>query len=191
MPGAELLEAQLQRASFFRSQIQGADLTMSQMQGAGLRGALMQGADLTVADMQGAFLREAQMQATYLWGTRFSNYSDFTDTTLRGAAARRLDDRTVARLREFWGEMFADGSVDVPDGERPAHWPTEVLFEHWERPNSPFHIEWHLWQSDPDAYVVPSARGVFYPPEDDEAEFDRWRSDHAAYRPPGHPDRQD
>jgi hypothetical protein len=44
-------------------------------------------------------------------------------------------------LRDFWGNIFADGSVQLPEGEeRPTQW------EEQELDFDDFQSRWHAWQ---------------------------------------------
>ncbi|MGI3184348.1 pentapeptide repeat-containing protein [Nioella aestuarii] len=88
------------------------------------------GADLTCAEMQGADFRGAKMsECTYL-----------TAATLRGADVRYVNETTIAQLRDHWGDIFADGKVQVPERARPEHWADDELS--W----SYFRSRWHAWQ---------------------------------------------
>ncbi|QBX99552.1 pentapeptide repeat-containing protein [Rhodophyticola sp. CCM32] len=161
MQGANLRRAEMQGADLRGAKMQGADLRGAKMQGANLRVAEMQGADLRVAEMQGADLRRAEMQGAVLWYAKMSEETDLTEATLLGAAVRSVDDTTIAKLRDFWEDIFADGTVQVPDGQRPGHWPGHKLdFKSSDEADSPFHIEWRRWLADPEGYIPPD------PPED-------------------------
>lgn len=92
----------------------------------------MQGADLRGVQMQGAHLMRAQMDAN----------TSLANAALRGASVKGVDDTTVAQLRPFWADIFADGGTQLPDGEtRPAHWEDEEL------DFSDFGDKWRAWQA--------------------------------------------
>jgi len=133
--------------------LQGYDLSHLDLRGARLDGAQMQGANLDKAQMQGADLGAAQM----------SNDTTLTDAALRGAAVRQVDDATTAQLRPFWTDIFADATLRdrVPEPDRPAHWPRDVLvYQPWFPETSPFHIAWRAWADslDPPAAARPDDR---------------------------------
>ncbi|MDJ0822574.1 MAG: pentapeptide repeat-containing protein [Paracoccaceae bacterium] len=160
MRGANLLTAEMQGARFSRAQLQDADFTGAQLkgalflaaqvrganfrtaalQGADFSGAQMQKADLREAQMQGAKLLRAQMQGANLGGTQWDEATDLRYTNLRGSALRNSDQTSIAQLKPFWADVFADGTVQVPEGERPAHWVAEELEE------SQFKKAWRAWQ---------------------------------------------
>ena len=62
-----------------------------------------------------------------------------------------VDETTIERLRPFWAEIFADGSVPVPldDPARPAHWPRQKL------DLETFRDEWRKWQAEGENYGPP------------------------------------
>jgi Pentapeptide repeats (8 copies) len=66
LQGADLRNAQLQRAFLERAQLQGADLRRAQLQEAVLGGAHLQGTDLRGAQLQKAQLQKAQLQGADL-----------------------------------------------------------------------------------------------------------------------------
>jgi uncharacterized protein YjbI with pentapeptide repeats len=167
MQGASLARAQTQGADFVMARMQGADLSGAQMQGAHLADARMQGANLSRAQMQGAGLRDVRMQGTNLraaqmQGAEFiaaqmSEETDLANAVLKGALVRSVVRTTIEKLRPFWTDIFADGTVViVPDGERPAHWPTEELvYSPWNPEDSLIHIEYYKWLSNPASYTPP------------------------------------
>ncbi|MFP4569600.1 pentapeptide repeat-containing protein [Rhodosalinus sp.] len=136
--GASFFDANLRNAVFSVADLRGAVLAKAQLRGAWLIGAQLQGAELADAQLQGADLRETAMDST----------TDLTSAALKGAAIGFIDDVTTTRLQPHWHEIFADGSVSLPGGERPAHWPSEVLDWH------DFRDAWRAWQQsigmDPD-----------------------------------------
>jgi uncharacterized protein YjbI with pentapeptide repeats len=164
--GATLSYAQMQWATLSHAEMQGADLTFAEMERADLRNARMQGADLMFARMQGADLSNAQMsgadlgyaemQGADLSNAQMSEETNLTNAVLTGALVRSVDKTTIEKLRPFWSDIFADGTVVVPEGERPAHWPTEKLvYTPWDPKHSPFGIECHKWLSNPASYTPP------------------------------------
>jgi uncharacterized protein YjbI with pentapeptide repeats len=156
MQGADLNDAQMQGANLSRAQMQGADLSGAQMQGANLGGSQMQGADLILVQMQGANLGNAQMQAADLSGAQMSEKTSLRDAVLTGALVKSVDETTIEKLRPFWSDIFADGTVVVPESERPAHWPTEELeYSPWNPEAPPFGIEYYKWLSNPASYTPP------------------------------------
>ncbi|MFP4406738.1 hypothetical protein, partial [Rhodosalinus sp.] len=90
----------------------------------------------------------AQLQGAFLGGVEMDDITALDEATLRGASARAVDDVAITRLQPHWHEIFADGSVSVPEAERPAHWPREVL------PGYDFRDAWRAWRRsigmDPD-----------------------------------------
>jgi uncharacterized protein YjbI with pentapeptide repeats len=154
--GATLSYAQMQWATLSHAEMQGADLTFAEMERADLRNARMQGADLSNAQMSGADLGYAEMQGADLSNAQMSKETDLTDAVLTGALVKSVDEATIELLRPFWSDIFADGTVVVPKGERPAHWPTDDLEYHpWGPGDFPFHIEWRKWLSNPDSFPPP------------------------------------
>lgn len=122
LQGFDLATLNFANARFDGAMMQGANLSGAEMQGANLTGAEMQGADLSGAEMQGAYLTRAEMQGAYL-------------------IRAEMDDTTIAQLRDFWGDIFADGSVQLPKGEeRPTQW------EEQELDFDDFQSRWHAWQ---------------------------------------------
>ena len=58
-----------------------------------------------------------------------------------------MDETTIAQLRPFWSEIFADGTVTLPEGTpRPGHWAEEELDWSLNPADSPFHQAWRAWQ---------------------------------------------
>jgi uncharacterized protein YjbI with pentapeptide repeats len=156
MQGAYLIAAQMQAVSLVAEQMQGADLSFAQMQGADLSFAQMQGANLRRAQMQAASLGNAQMQRADLSKAQMSEETDLTDAILTGALVKSVDKTTIEQLRPFWSDIFADGTVVVPEGERPAHWPTvELEYSPWDPEHSLIDIEYHKWLSNPASYTPP------------------------------------
>lgn len=167
MQGANLTDASLQGAFLGVARVQGANLVDARMQGAVLIGtrmqmarlgrASLQSADLRGARIQSADLREAIMQGAALMEAMMDDTTQLQQATLNGAAVRSVDDATIAQLRPFWDVIFADGTVQLPEGEKRPNWPKEDLeFFPWEEENSPFHTEWRRWQElGPEAYTPP------------------------------------
>ncbi|WJY20123.1 pentapeptide repeat-containing protein [Fontisubflavum oceani] len=164
MVGADFGHAQMMAANFEHAQMMGANFEHAQMLGADLRGAQMQGANLIDAQMQGANLRDAQMMRADPLGAQMLG-ADLRDAklpespflslaNLRGVAVNSVDKTIMARLRRFWQDFFADGSVSVSPEDRPAHWPV------FEMDQIQFETEWRKWQADPEGYTPPD------PPED-------------------------
>ena len=125
----------MHRAYLFPAQMQEANLIAAQMQEAKLSGARMQGANLRKAEM--------------------SEDTALTAAGLRGAAVSAVDDTTLAQLQPFLPEMFADGSITLPEGTpRPDHWVSEDS----RISDIDFDRAWRAWQdtlSDfPDAWKV-------------------------------------
>ena len=155
---AHLAEAQLQGAYLGGARLDGANFGSAQLQGAHLGGAQLQGAHLGQARLEGAYLGWAQLQGADLWcvrlqgadlrGARLDELTDLSDATLRGASLRYVDDLTAKQLRPFWPDIFADGSVEIREEERPAHWAHEKLR------SKEFNEAWRAWQRsigmDPD-----------------------------------------
>ncbi len=135
--------ARMQGADFRDAQMQGAVLNGAQMQGAYLSEAQMQWVVLNGAQMQGAVLFDAQMQGAYLFGVEMDETTNLRDASLHGAAVWHVDEATIERLRRFWSDIFADGSVPVPkdDPDRPD-WPSEKL------DGDAFVTQWLAWQAE-------------------------------------------
>lgn len=132
MQRADLNWAQMQEADLYGAQMQGADLNLAQLQNAFLFGTQMQGADLNGVQMQGALLNRAQMD----------EHTSLIATTLRGAAISEADDTTTAQLQDFWDDVFADGSVQLPEDEtRPSHWENDTHHR------LDFDDKWRAWQA--------------------------------------------
>lgn len=158
LQGTDLVEAQLQGASLFEAQLQGVDLAGAKMQRADLRDAnlqgaklfraQLQGADLRRSQLQGAWLIEAQMQRADFRGVEFDFTTDLSSAIIRGAGLGSVENKTAAKLEPFWEYIFADGSVQVPEDRRPAHW------EDGKLDSLAFLPAWRAWQrsigQDPD-----------------------------------------
>jgi uncharacterized protein YjbI with pentapeptide repeats len=156
MQGATLSHAQMQGATLLAAQMQAASLSFALMQGADLMFARMQGADLNNAQMYGADLLNARMQGADLSNAQMSEETNLTNAVLTGALVKSVDETTIEKLRPFWSDIFADGTVVVPEGERPAHWPTEELkYSPWNPEDSLIHIEYYKWLSNPASYTPP------------------------------------
>jgi uncharacterized protein YjbI with pentapeptide repeats len=156
MQGASLGFAQMQGAGLGAAQLQGASLIGVQMQGASLTRVQMQGADLNRALLQAANLSRAQMQGAELITAQMSKKTILTDAVLKGVLVKSVDETTIEKLRPFWTDIFADGTVVMPEGERPAHWPTEKLkYSPWDPEHSTFDIEYHKWLSNPASFPPP------------------------------------
>jgi hypothetical protein len=124
------------------------DLRNTNVQGYDMRGLDLRGMQFGGAQMQGAFLGGAQMQGAILGGAQMSEDTDLTAATLRGAAVRSVDHTTITCLRDHWEVIFADATVQVPCGERPARWPNEELdYDPLDPDTSPFHVAWREWQA--------------------------------------------
>jgi hypothetical protein len=136
MQGASLFEATLQRANLSNAKMQGTKLFVSRMEGASLKGAQMQGADI--------------------WLTWITEETILINANFKGSALSSVGNTTILKMRAHWGQIFADGTVQTPDDERPAHWPTERLEYNPQAPeDSPFHIEYHKWLFNPASYTPP------------------------------------
>ena len=67
---------------------------------------------------------------------------------------------TIAQLRPFWRDIFADGTVDLPEGtDRPPHWDDAELEAGltFTDPTSPFANAWRDWAAEahPDVTIAP------------------------------------
>lgn len=123
-----------------QANLQGFDLGSLNFENVLFESAKMQGANLWGAKMQGAYFWSAEMQGAVLRGAQMDDRTDLSGATLRGAALRSVDEKTIAQLRDFWWDIFADGTVQVPEGARPEHWADDEL--DW----SDFRARWHAWQ---------------------------------------------
>ncbi|SDW37598.1 Pentapeptide repeat-containing protein [Albimonas donghaensis] len=130
MEGAILFGAKMEGAILSEARMEGAILSEARMEGANLREARMEGANLREAKMEGADLRGAGMEGAALGEISLSSL-DCTAAQLAGAAVQSREDSEVLRIRpEQAVEIFADGSVILPEGAgfvRPAHWCAEKL----------------------------------------------------------------
>lgn len=135
-----LMGAMMQGANLWGAKMQGANLRDAKMQGATLKNVALQGAKLWGTKMQGAYLSGARMQGAYLMRVEMDELTDLSAATLRGAAMRFVDEVTISQLRHCWGDIFADETVQVPNGARPDHWENDKLDE------NEFHTRWHAWQ---------------------------------------------
>jgi uncharacterized protein YjbI with pentapeptide repeats len=91
--GADLRKASfehagLPRAKLSQTQLQGADLVFAQLQGADLGGAQLQGANLSLAQLRGANLSRAQLQGAGLLQAQLQGAS-LVGAQLRGASLSR------------------------------------------------------------------------------------------------------
>ncbi|WP_420859353.1 pentapeptide repeat-containing protein [Marivivens marinus] len=157
---ANLRRAKLQGANLFLAELQGANLSGAELQGADLSGAELQGANLIWAELQGANLIRAELQGANLSEAKFDDATNLTAATLRGAAVRLVDDTTIARLRSFFDDIFADGGLfgqddsnrTLPNGaDWPDHWPREEL------DFGDFLKAWRAWQCTLDPPLPPEA----------------------------------
>ncbi|MFV1877310.1 pentapeptide repeat-containing protein [Nioella sp.] len=139
--GADLMDAKMQGAILWDAEMQGAYLWSAEMQGTHLSGTQMQGAYIWGAKLQGADLSSVQMQGAYLDSARMNESTDLNSAILLGAALRNVNHKTIAQMKAVWGDIFADGTVQLPEGEqRPDHWVDEILNQ------EDFHTQWHAWQ---------------------------------------------
>lgn len=139
--GADLMDAKMQGAILWDAEMQGAYLWSAEMQGTHLSGTQMQGAYIWGAKLQGADLSSVQMQGAYLESARMNESTDLNSAILLGAALRNVNHKTIAQMKAVWGDIFADGTVQLPEGEqRPDHWVDEILNQ------EDFHTQWHAWQ---------------------------------------------
>ena len=144
LQGFDLDGLDLQNAVLAGAQMQGADLNHTQMQEADLSLAQMQGAHLNHAQMQGAGLHHAQMQGADLRWVEMDEETNFTPSSLRGAALWRA---TYPRDQNVVNQAFGDASALLPNMNRPANWPDISLF------SPAFRTEWRAWQAlGPDRY---------------------------------------
>ncbi|WP_187393014.1 pentapeptide repeat-containing protein [Maritimibacter fusiformis] len=173
LQGAGLHEARLEGAFLSNTWLEGADLSIARIERAELIGARLDGAYLSNARMEGARLNGIRLEGAFLGGARMDG-ADLSGARMDGADLRRahLDQSTVLNFGSTAGaalsdidltdvkisteqisSMFGDGTVILPDTiPRPSHWPDTEL--DW----GDFEDEWHLWQSDPAAYVPPQHR---------------------------------
>jgi len=98
------------------------------MQGANLDNAIIEGTSFVGARLQGALIGVSQSDLPAI----------LECASLRGAALKDvfLSD-LVARLRPFFRDIFADGTVYLMEDTRPAHWSDEMLQD------DEFEKEWH------------------------------------------------
>ncbi|WP_237220155.1 pentapeptide repeat-containing protein [Salipiger sp. CCB-MM3] len=110
---------------------------MAKIKGADLRFAKMQGADLSMAKMQGANLFRAEL----------SEVSELTDAALRGASVSSVDDITISQLLPFRYDIFADSTVQLPEGvSRPEHWHPCNADDPERLDYDGFETRWRDWQ---------------------------------------------
>ena len=171
---AVLVEAEMQNATFIAAKMQfailrhagllGADLRAANLSNADLSDAQLGKADLTAAKLIGANLNDAQLQSTELAvanlaganlaGASFAGFTTAETVTpnFKGALIQNMDSETVEALKDHWQDVFADGSIQLPEGEeRPGHWATDIYaYDEWLE----LHMKWEDWQrsigQDPD-----------------------------------------
>ncbi len=141
MQGADLRDAQLQRAYLFSAQLQGAWLSGAKMQRSDLREVKMQGANLRKAKLQNTNLKEAEMQGVYLSEAQMDDQTNLEGASLQGALLRSVDDTTLAKLRPFWPDLFANGFEQISGDDRPSHWRSIE-----ESNLAEIYAQWHAWQ---------------------------------------------
>lgn len=150
MEGAELTGALMQKANLISSRMEGAQLVWTQMEGAELTGARMERADLRWSRMEGADLTPIRMEGANLEGAWMDENTSLKAATLRGAALREVNYKTVPLSDDQIKSCFGDETVTRPDGiARPDHWPD------WELSIFRFHDEWRKWRANPDSYTPP------------------------------------
>lgn len=132
MLGCDLCEADLERADLSVTLLRGADLSHAKMRDADLSWANVLGADMSWVDFCGANLRKIKMNRET--SVRSSNFL--------GAAISETDASTFEHLQPHFYHVFADGSVQLPEGHnRPEHWVDEELEGYY------FEKIWRAWQS--------------------------------------------
>ena len=159
MEGADLRVAGMEGAVLSWAKMEGADLTDATMEGADLSRAGMEGADLSRANMDGAKLSLVGMEGALLMASSFSSL-DCTSIELDGAAVQSREESEVLRIRpEQAVEIFADGSVILPEGDgfvRPAHWCAEKL------EIGAFRSRWRDWRERKNLPWPPPGRALAY-----------------------------
>ncbi len=141
--GASLDGAHLERANLSEAQLKRTDLIGAHLDGASLTRAVLEGADLTRSNLKRANLTEAQLD----------HATNFSDADTSHASVKWLDLTNTRLSKDQINAMFGDASVILPETiPRPAHWPNRDL--------EPFDFltEWHLYKSDPAAYIPPQDR---------------------------------
>lgn len=135
----DFVKEDLRKANLHRANLTSANLYMARLQGANLRGANLQGAILFGAQMQGANLLEV----------RIDEYTDLRSANLRGALLSSVDSTTIMQLEHFWEDIFADGTVALPEDKvKPAHWlpVSNEINENRQIKYVRLIAAWHGWQ---------------------------------------------
>ncbi|WP_273523569.1 pentapeptide repeat-containing protein [Rhodosalinus sediminis] len=158
LQGALLEEAQLERAVLTGARMQQTVLYGAHLGGALLDGAYLQDSHLIMAQLQRASLASSHLQNADIYyanlaGANLDRVEIDQNTVLigaylKGAAISFVDATTMGHLKAFWGDIFADGSLPVPEEDRPDHWASEKLAP------ADFREAWRAWQRsigmDPD-----------------------------------------
>jgi len=150
MQGTNLSGAKMQGAGFYLAEMQGAILRWAMMRKAILIGAKMQGTVLSDAQMQEAHLNESQMQGAVLdgaqiqgaifWQTMMDSTTSLKAANLQNVALKEVDYGNVSISQAQVGEIFYDGSVNLPDN---LIWDRDrSVIEDW----SEFQDQWRAWQ---------------------------------------------
>lgn len=158
MQGANLAGARMEGASLHEAWMQGAILDLARMEGASLDQARMEGAHLTMARMEGASLDEARMEGASLDGVRMNAFTVLSGTSFAMARFRNID---LSQIRLIPGQIapaFGDATVTLPGGIAPGHpgWPAH--WPVWKLPDlgaHAFDAEWEKWRANPAAYRPP------------------------------------
>jgi hypothetical protein len=121
--GADLSEADLQRANFSDADLQRADLRRANLSDADLDEAYLIGADLVDADLRGAYLRRANL-----------NGADFRGAYLIGADLRGADLRGADLRGAYLLRAYLNGA-DLSDANLPNFQicPEEGSFIGWKK----------------------------------------------------------
>lgn len=151
LQGAALHGAQMQKAYLHGAQLQGAALVGAEMRGAQLNKANLQEADLSRAHMQTvdfsraqlqrANFSGAQMQGALLWESQFDLSSDLSETALRGAGLRQVEDYYCYVTQDQLNSIFSDQTAKISYGLSRPKWPETVANKKGE-----FNQMWRAWQ---------------------------------------------
>jgi hypothetical protein len=142
--GASLGAVRLHGAQLIKAKLLEARLHLARLQGTRLDGAEFQGADLTRAEFRGADLTFA----------KFSDSTNFSEASFRGAAAIYVDFTDCSIGDDQLQSMFGNATVTLPGGHGPDHanWP-----KHWSKEKldwKDFEARWRAFQAsigqDPD-----------------------------------------
>lgn len=158
LQGADLSQAWLQAARLDRARMEGARLDRARLEGARFDKVRMKVARLVGARMQGASFFKARMDLANFGWAQMDDSTDLTRTSLAEVRVRSVDLSKVRLTPDQIASAFGDASVILPGGVAPGHpdWPAH--WPAWALPHQgahAFRTEWQKWRADPAAYRPP------------------------------------